>query len=65
MKNSNSVAAMALKPMSSAFWMTRRSVARGQTASAFSENSARNSNMSPSNGMARQVSGNTRTGASG
>ena len=44
---------------------TRRSVARGHTASAFSANSPRNMTMSPSKGTLRQVSGSTRTGASG
>src|ERR1700732_4461382 len=44
---------------------TRRSVARGHTCSAVPANSPRNSNMLPSTGSARQVSGSSRTGASG
>src|SRR3989440_1170903 len=44
---------------------TRRSVARGHTSSAAPANSPRNSSMLPSNGSARQVSGSSRTGASG
>src|SRR5580698_9363762 len=44
---------------------TRRSTARGQTSSALPANSPRKSSMSPSSGSARQVSGSSRTGASG
>src|ERR1700726_4041653 len=44
---------------------TRRSVARGHTSSALPANSPRNSSMLPSNGSDRQVSGSSRTGASG
>src|SRR6266404_3497545 len=51
--------------MAAARCSTRRSVARGHTSSAVPANSPRNSSMLPSKGSARQVSGSSRTGASG
>src|SRR6266513_2366239 len=51
--------------MAAARCSTRRSVARGHTSSACPANSPRNSSMLPSSGRARQVSGSSRTAASG
>ena len=64
-KNSYSKAAFTPNPMAAALSSARRSVPRGQMASAACSNSPRKNSMFSSKGSSRQLSGTIRTGASG